>query len=140
MPNANITQTVQSGIAAVEAYLAAIPEPARTTLLHVRERIRSAVPQGTIEEMGYGVPSFRGKDRLAGYAAGKKFCSYYPMSGAVITRLESELTMYKTSKGAIQFPLDQPLPAALIRKLIKTRIKDIEARLLAKSNRKHKTT
>jgi len=120
----------QSGIAEVEAYLAAIPEPARTTLLTVRETIRSIAP-GTTEEISYGVAAFRSPEpnagRLAGYSAGKKFCSYYPMSGSVLTTLKDAVKAYTTSSGALQFALDKPLPAALIKKLIQARLKEIEA-------------
>ena len=125
----------KSGIAEVEAYLAAIPEPARTTLLTVRETIRSVTP-GATEEISYGVPAFRSPSlpgpvpkagRLAGYAAGKNFCSYYPMSGSVLTTLKDAIKAYPTTKGALQFPLDKPLPLALIKKLIQTRLKEIEA-------------
>lgn len=120
-----------SGVAEVESCLAAIPEPARATLLTVRETIRSVAPPGATEEVTYGVPAFRSPapnaGRLAGYAAGKKFCSYYPMSGSVLTTLKDAVKAYPTSKGALQFPLDKPLPAALIEKLIQTRLKEIEA-------------
>ena len=120
----------KSGTAEVEAYLAAIPEPARTTLLTVRETIRSIVP-GATQEITYGVAAFRSPEpnagRLAGYAAGKKFCSYYPMSGSVLTALRDAIQAYTTSSGALQFPLDKPLPATLIRKFVQTRLKEIEA-------------
>jgi uncharacterized protein YdhG (YjbR/CyaY superfamily) len=120
----------RTGVAEVEKYLAAIPEPARTTLLTVRETIRSVAP-GATEEITYGVPAFRSPGpnagRLAGYAAGKKFCSYYPMSGSVLTTLKDSVKAYTTSSGALQFPLDKPLATALIKKLIQTRLKEIEA-------------
>lgn len=120
----------KSGPSEVEAYLASIPEPARATLLTVRETIRSVAP-GATEEISYGVPAFRSPEpkagHLAGYAAGRKFCSYYPMSGSVLTTLKDAIKAYPTTKGALQFPLDQPLPVALIKKLIQTRLKEIEA-------------
>lgn len=121
----------RTGVAEVEKHLASIPEPARTTLLTVRETIRSFAPPGATEEISYGVPAFRtpapNAGRLAGYAAGKKFCSYYPMSGSVLTTLKDAIKAYPTTKGALQFLLDKPLPAALIKKLIQTRLKEIEA-------------
>ena len=127
---AKAIKPAKSGLAEVEAYLAAIPEPARTTLLTVRETIRSVAP-GATEEISYGVAAFRSPapnaGRLAGYTAGKKFCSYYPMSGSVLTTLGDALKSYPTTKGALQFPLDKPLPTALIKKLIQARLKEIEA-------------
>jgi uncharacterized protein YdhG (YjbR/CyaY superfamily) len=121
----------RTGVVEVEKYLATISEPARTTLLIVRETIRSIAPPGVTEEISYGVPAFRSSGpnagRLAGYAAGKKFCSYYPMSGSVLTTLKDSVKAYTTSSGALQFPLHKPLPAALIKKLVQTRLKEIEA-------------
>jgi uncharacterized protein YdhG (YjbR/CyaY superfamily) len=129
MAKPKTTKSPARGVKQVEAYLAAVPEPAHATLLTLRETIRSAAPPEAIEEMGYGVPSFRSKDRLAGYAAGKEFCSYYPMSGYVITALHDDLKGYTTSKGAIRFPINQPLPPSLVQKLIQTRLDDIERKI-----------
>jgi uncharacterized protein YdhG (YjbR/CyaY superfamily) len=114
-----------SGVAAVEQYLAALAEPARTTLITVRERIRASAPPEATEGFGYGVPAFRCEALLAGYAAGKKFCSYYPMSGRVIHDLQEQLKDYTTTSGAIHFPLDKPLSAPLIKKLVHARLKQI---------------
>jgi len=111
----------------VEAYLAGVAEPARETLLKVRETIRAIAPAEATEGFSYGVPAFKlKKGSLAGYAACKGFCSYYPMSGRVITSLKEELKSYTTSAGAIRFPIDKPLPTALIRKLVKARLREIE--------------
>ena len=124
--------TEAGGMAEVVARLAAIPEPARTTLLTVRERICAAAPAGSTEEIGYGVPAFRtpgpASTLLAGYNAGKSFCSYYPMSGRVIHDLAQDLAAYETTSGSIHFPLDKPLPLALIRKLVRHRLADIQRR------------
>ena len=111
----------------VEKYLADVAEPARTTLQKVREAIRAAAPAGAAECFSYGVPAFRlSNGSLAGYAVRKNFCSYYPMSGRVITKLKEELKSYTTTSGAIQFPLDKPLSTALIKKLVKARLSEIE--------------
>jgi uncharacterized protein YdhG (YjbR/CyaY superfamily) len=115
-------------VEAIESYLAIIPEPARTTLHKLRETIRAVAPAGVTEEMGYGVPAFRAKELLAGYSAGKKFCSYYPMSGRVIHDLSADLAAYETTSGSIHFPLDKPLPATLVKKLVKGRLAQIEAK------------
>jgi uncharacterized protein YdhG (YjbR/CyaY superfamily) len=120
------TKSKVGGAEQIDVYLAGLPEPAHTTLLKVRETIRSVAPAETTEEMGYGVPAFRYKALLAGYAAGKKFCSYYPMSGRVITRLAKDLKAYETTSGSIHFPLDKPLPVTLIKKLVKARLDEIE--------------
>jgi len=130
MPSTKSPQqaSTANSLEAVERYLAAIPEPARGTILQVRETIRESLPASATEEMGYGVPAFRSGQLVAGYAAGRKFCSYYPMSGRVITKLAADLQSYELTKGAIHFPLDKPLPAALIKKLVQARLLEIEAK------------
>ncbi len=112
----------------VEAYLAACPEPHRTTLIKVRKMIRAAAPKEATEGISYGMPAFRYKGGLVGYAAFKEHCSFFPMSGRVVEEFAVELKPYKTSKGTIQFPVDNPLPAALVRRMVKARIAQNEAR------------
>ena len=114
------------GLAAVEAYLAKVPEPARTTLQKVRAAIRSAAPKEATEGISYGMPAFRYKGALVGYAAFKDHCSFFPMSAALIDTMKDELQNYRTSKGTLQFPLDKLLPAALVKKVVKARVAEIE--------------
>jgi uncharacterized protein YdhG (YjbR/CyaY superfamily) len=111
----------------VDEYFETVSEPARSTLRKLRESILAVAPAGTTEEFYYGVPAFLWGKGLAGYNAGKKFCSYYPMSGRVITALKEELAGYETTSGSIHFPLNKPLPLALVRKLVKRRMAEIEA-------------
>jgi uncharacterized protein YdhG (YjbR/CyaY superfamily) len=111
----------------VEEYIAAAPEPARSTLQSVRAAIRAAAPADAVEGFSYSVPAFKLKNgSIAGYAACSGFCSYYPMSGRVITRLSEELKDFETSKGAIRFSTDKPLPDSLIRKLVEARLTELE--------------
>ena len=112
----------------VEAYLAAVPEPARTTLNKIRATIRSVVPAEATEGISYGMPAFRYKGALVGYAAFPKHCSFFPMDPAVIVAFQDELKKYETSKGTIRFAVDKPLPAALIKKLVKARVAANDAR------------
>jgi uncharacterized protein YdhG (YjbR/CyaY superfamily) len=126
----------QNTAAEVDAVLAAIPEPAHSTLVKLREMIRVAAPANATEEIGYGVPAFRAGELLAGYNAGKKFCSYYPMSGRVIHDLAADLAGYETTSGSIHFPIDKPLPAALVKKLVKARLAQIEAKIKTKAKPK----
>jgi uncharacterized protein YdhG (YjbR/CyaY superfamily) len=128
MKSTSKKKAAAKGVEAIELYLATIPEPARTTLHKLRETIRAVSPADVTEEIGYGVPAFRAKELLAGYSAGKKFCSYYPMSGRVIRDLSSDLAAYETTSGSIHFPLDKPLPATLVKKLVKARLAQIEAK------------
>jgi uncharacterized protein YdhG (YjbR/CyaY superfamily) len=106
----------------VEEYLASVPEPARGTLNSVRATIRSAVPPDTTEGISYGIPTFKYKGPLIGFAAFSNHCSLFVMSGSVLEGFQGELKDYPTSKGTIRFPIDKPLPAVLVRKLVKARI------------------
>ena len=108
--------------ASVEEYLANVPEPARTTLNKIRATIRSVVPPETTEAISYGVPAFQYNGPLIGFAAFAKHCSLFPMSGTLVAEFQDELKSYRTSKGTIQLPVDKPLPAALLKKLVKARI------------------
>jgi uncharacterized protein YdhG (YjbR/CyaY superfamily) len=110
----------------VEEYLAAVPEPARTTLNKVRAVIRSAVPPETTEAISYRIPTFNYKGPLVGFAAFSNHCSLFPMSGSVVKAFKNELEGFETSKGTIRFPVDKPLPAALLKKLVRARIAEKE--------------
>ena len=116
------------GLAAVEAYLASVPVPARNTLEKVRATIRSVVPKEATEGISYGMPAFRYKGALVGYAAFKDHCSFFPMSAALIDSMKDELKGYRTSKGTLQFAMDKPLPAALVKKMVKARVADNEGK------------
>jgi uncharacterized protein YdhG (YjbR/CyaY superfamily) len=110
----------------VDEYLAAVPEPARSTLRKVRAVIRSAVPAEATEAIAYGMPTFRYRGGLVGYAAFSGHCSFFPMSPAVIEAFQKDLKGYRTSKGTIQFAMDKPLPATLLKKLVKARLAEKE--------------
>jgi len=112
----------------VESYLAACPEPHRTTLEKLRATIRSVVPKETSEAIKYGMPSFQYKGGLVAYAAFKQHCSFFPMNGSLVGEFADELKAYKTSKGTIQFPVDKPMPAALVKKMVKARVAQNEAK------------
>jgi uncharacterized protein YdhG (YjbR/CyaY superfamily) len=107
---------------AVDAYLADVPEPVRTTLNKVRAAIRSVVPAEATEAISYGIPSFKHKGSLVWYAAFSNHCSLFPGSKAVLKMFENELEGYSTSKGTIQFTVDKPLPATLVKKIVKARL------------------
>ena len=107
-----------------DEYLAEIPEPAHSTLQHVRKVIWSVVPKETTEVISYGIPMFKYNGMLVGYAAFKKHCSLFPTGSGVLDNFEKELKGYRTSKGTIQFPPDKPLPDALIKKIVKARVSE----------------
>jgi uncharacterized protein YdhG (YjbR/CyaY superfamily) len=106
----------------IDEYLAGVPEPARSTLEKIRATIRSAVPPEATETISYQIPTFRYKGPLVAFAAFSKHCSFFPMGASVLDAFESELKGFRTSKGTLHFPLDKPLPAALVKKLVKARI------------------
>jgi uncharacterized protein YdhG (YjbR/CyaY superfamily) len=125
-----------NGIAAVDAYLARVPEPARTTLEKVRATIRAVVPEGTVEVLSYGMPAFRFNGRaLVAYAAFKDHCSFFPMQASLIDEMGDELKAYRTSKGTLQFDLDRPLPAKLLKKMVKLRVTENEIRAAIKAEK-----
>jgi uncharacterized protein YdhG (YjbR/CyaY superfamily) len=105
----------------VDEYLAGIPEPGRSTLNEIRGTIRSTVPPEATESISYGIPVFKHKGVIVWFAAFRDHCSLFP-GASVIAAFKDDLKEYQTSKGTIRFPLDKPLPAALLKKLVKARI------------------
>lgn len=111
--------------AEVDAYLATVPEPQRSTLVAVRATIEGFLPEAE-QGIAYGVPTFKVKGRaVAGFGFYTAHCSYFPMSGSITTELADQLSDYVTAKGSIRFATDQPLPAALVRALIEARKAEI---------------
>lgn len=118
----------ETGLAAVDAYLAKVTEPAQTTLQKVRATIRAAAPKEATEQLSYGMPAFRYKGALVAYAAFKNHCSFFPMSGSMLDTMRDDVAAYRTAKGTLQFATDKPLPATLIRKMVKARVAENEAK------------
>src|SRR5882672_1139052 len=114
----------------VDAYLAALPQEARTTLEKIRKAIKAAAPKAT-EVISYQMPMYKHHGMLVGFAAFKDHCSFFPGTKAIALH-KDELKAYETSKGTIRFPIGKPLPAALVKKLVKTRIAENEERLREK--------
>jgi uncharacterized protein YdhG (YjbR/CyaY superfamily) len=106
----------------VQSYVARVPEPARGHLKKLRAAIRSVVPRRAVEIISYGIPAFRDKRVLVWYAAFSDHCSLFP-TAAMIAAFKDELAGYSTSKGTIHFPLDRPLPTALIKRIVKARVR-----------------
>ena len=110
----------------VDEYLEGVPEPARGTLNKVRAAIRSAAPPEATEAISYRIPTFKYKGNLVAFAAFSNHCSFFPMSLAIMAAFKNELKAFDTSKGTIRFPLDKPLPAALVKKMVKARVAERE--------------
>lgn len=112
----------------VEVYFASVPEEARATLEKLRKTIKAAVPKA-VEVIWYQMPTFKLNERpLVSIAAFKNHCSLFPMSYAILNAYKDELESYHTSKGTIRFSLDQALPTALVKKVVKARIQEHAAR------------
>jgi len=109
----------------VDEYLAGVKEPARSTLIKLRAAILSAVPAEATETISYGMPAFKYKGVLVWFAAFSNHCSLFP-TAAIIEAFKNELKGFATSKGTIHFPTDKPLPTALVKKLVKARVAQVE--------------
>ncbi len=118
-------QKIAPGSSAVDEYLAAVPLPARSTLKKLRAQIRSLVPREAAEDISYGMPAFKYKGTLIWFAAFSDHCSLFPTASA-IAAFKKELKGFRTSKGTIHFPVDKPFPAALLKKIVKFRVAQIE--------------
>lgn len=108
----------------IDEYLATVPsEEARTRLETLRSIVLEMVPDAE-ELISYQIPSFKYHGMLVGFAAYKHFCSLYPLNGHTIKQFESELSDYKTSKAAIQFPHNKPIPEELVRRIVAKRVEE----------------
>ena len=105
----------------VEDYLAGLPPGQRTALGKLRRAIRAAAPKAE-ERISYGIPGYRLDGRmLVWFGAGARHCAFYP--GGIVPEFRSELAGYETSKGTIRFSEEEPLPAALVRRIVKAKIR-----------------
>ena len=117
-----------AGPTSVEDYLAALPAEQRAALEKLRKTIRSAAPEAT-ETISYQMPTFKDRGRvLVHYAAFKDHCSLFPASIGVMEALGEELKPYFSGKGTLRFTADKPLPAALVKKIVKARLEENAAR------------
>jgi uncharacterized protein YdhG (YjbR/CyaY superfamily) len=111
----------------IDDYLAGVPEPAHSTLQKVRAAIRSALPPAATQTISYKIPAFRHGQVIIWFAAFANHCSLFP-TARVIEMFKDDLKPYTLSKGTIQFPTDKPLPAPLVKKLVKARLAQISGK------------
>lgn len=104
----------------IDAYIKASPPSVRRSLAALRETIRAAAPKAS-ERISYQMPTFYQNGNLVHFAAYERHIGFYPAPSA-IRAFAKELQPYHTSKGAVQFPLDTPLPLKLIAKMVKFRV------------------
>ena len=110
----------------IDDYLAKVDEPKRATLQKMRQTILDILPDAE-EVISYGMPAFRLNGRvIAGFAAFKNHLAYLPHSGSVFNELRDELAGYTSTEGSLHFPIDKPLPKALVKKLIAVRLSQVE--------------
>lgn len=116
----------------VEDYLSQFPQQQRATLEKIRRAIKDAAPAAE-ETISYGMPAYKLHGVLVYFGGFRNHFSFFPASYSVIKEFQEELKAYRTSKGTIQFPIDKPIPSSLIKKMVRARISENEARLKAKA-------
>jgi uncharacterized protein YdhG (YjbR/CyaY superfamily) len=110
----------------IDAYLASVPGARRTALRKLRKMIRSVVPKAE-ECISYGIPAFRFRGAVvAGFCARREGCSYFPFSGSTLGTLADQLGGYERTKSSLHFLPGQPLPAKLVRRLVKARLAELD--------------
>lgn len=110
----------------VDAYIAKLAEPKRSSLQKLRETIAGILPDAE-EVISYGMPAFRLNGKVvAGFAAFTNHLAYLPHSGSVFAAMKDELAGYTQTAGSLHFPVDRPLPKSLVKKLIDVRLKQIK--------------
>jgi len=112
---------------AVAAYLAALPVDERNALQRVRKIIQDMVPAAT-EALAYQIPTVMHHGPLVGFSASKRHCSFFVMSRAVMTTFEQELAPFYTGPGTLRFSITEPLPSALVKKIVAARVLENEAK------------
>jgi len=105
----------------IDEYLTKVSDEQRVALGKLRRIIRSAAPKAE-ECISYGIAAFRQNGMLVGFGATPRHCAFYLMSSSIGEQFRKELADYDTSKGTVRFQPDEPLPASLVRKLVKARI------------------
>ncbi len=119
---------------AVDTFIAGFPEPTRNSLEMMRKAIREAAPEA-VEHFAYMMPAYKLHGPLVYFSGYKNHIGFYPGSSGV-AHFKEALTKYKSAKGTIQFPLDEPVPVALIGKIVRFRVAENLEKAAAKSKKK----
>jgi uncharacterized protein YdhG (YjbR/CyaY superfamily) len=127
-----MASTGSTPAADIRAYMAALPPATRKHLKTLRDAARQAAPDAE-DAFSYRIPGYKiGGKALIWYAAFKNHVSLYPMTATVRRAYADELAGYKMSTGTVQFPLDRPIPVALVKKLVRARIAEMRAKAKGK--------
>jgi uncharacterized protein YdhG (YjbR/CyaY superfamily) len=118
----------------IDEYIATFPKDIQKILQEIRQTIKAAAPEAE-ETINYQMPTFTLKGNLVHFAAFKKHVGFYPTPTG-IEKFKRELSVYEGAKGSVQFPLDKPIPYALISKIVRFRAKENLARAIAKGKKK----
>src|SRR5262245_29287219 len=130
-------RSIKTKPTSIDEYLAGVTTEQRAALAKLRKTIHAAAPKAE-ECISYGLAAFRLNGRaLVAFGAAANHCAFYPMSGSTVAAHQAALKGYDTSKGTIRFPADDPLPAALVRQLVKARIAENAARARRKPSRRY---
>jgi uncharacterized protein YdhG (YjbR/CyaY superfamily) len=118
----------------IDEYIAGFPDDVQAILVAIRQTIKAAAPD-TEETIKYQMPTFTLEGNLVHFAAYKKHIGFYP-TPAGIEQFKNELSAYEGAKGSVQFPLDRPIPFALIGRIVEFRVKENLARAAARRKKK----
>lgn len=118
----------------VDEYIATIPENVKPALEQLRKAIRQAAPKAE-EVISYNMPAYKQNSVLVYFAAAKEHIGFYPTSSPIVA-FKDALAAYKTSKGAIQFPIEKSIPLKLVKDIVKYRIAEDAAKAEAKAKKK----
>jgi uncharacterized protein YdhG (YjbR/CyaY superfamily) len=117
-----LMESKKVGFTSIDEYIATFPKEIQKILEEVRATIKAAAP-GAEEKISYQMPTFTLNGNLVHFAAFKRHIGFYPVPTG-IEKFKKELAVYKGAKGSVQFPLDKPIPYALITKIVKFRVKE----------------
>jgi uncharacterized protein YdhG (YjbR/CyaY superfamily) len=120
----------------IDKYLVKVPEDFRIALEKLRHVILQTVPKGTEETVSYGIPVFKWNGMLVGFAAYKKHCSFFSCSSTALKKVKSDIKDFPGTLSAIHFTPGKPVPAALVKKIVKIRIEETKEKLAKKEKAK----
>lgn len=131
-PAKKITGRKAGAAKTVEGYLARIPEPSRSALTELRAAIRAAAPAESVEVISYGIPALKHQKIIVWYAAFQNHCTLFP-TAAIIEQFSKELKKFQTSKGGVRFTAEKPLPATLVKRMVRARVAQIAQKAVRSS-------